>query len=470
MDRNVNVTRELDYTHIDYESMRADLKALIPKLTPEWTATGDTDLGIALMNAFSGIADMLSYYMNEQAKETFLPTARLRQSVIDITRQIGYTLGRPKGTSTTLEIWLPPDRTESIAIEPYTNFYPRGQGLNFVNLYRQVILKDAENPIRVNVVQGKVITETFTASGNDLQRYVLRSNNVGEDGVKVLSGENNTEYFEMKKHSNQADKKDRYFRLETDMFDNTTLEFAEEYGGVPQAGETITITYLENMGSQGRISNSIITETSMILPVGTTINQPYEAVNGADKETLESAKRNAPKELRSLWRAVTPEDYEGLLEGYQGVLKVGIADNHTNPDIPIHEVQCTVVTEDEKPMSAQFKEELEAFVQGVKMITTRPIIQDAEYVDLAITAQIYVFGNYAPNEVIRNVELVLADRYSAQKLEIGEEVYMSNIVSTIESVKGVSRAVLVAPTQDMNIESHQIARLVSPTISVIGVV
>ena len=93
----------ISYSNIDYELIRRELIAKIPQLTDRWTDFNHSDLGVVLLELFCGIGDMLAYYLDVQAAEAFLPTARQRQNVIDLCKLIGYRLDTPVAATTTLE-------------------------------------------------------------------------------------------------------------------------------------------------------------------------------------------------------------------------------------------------------------------------------------------------------------------------------------------------------------------------------
>ena len=78
----------IEYSNKDYESIRQELLGRVPQLTDRWTDFNSSDLGIVLLELFCGVGDMLAYYLDAQAAEAFLPTARQRQSVIDLCKHI----------------------------------------------------------------------------------------------------------------------------------------------------------------------------------------------------------------------------------------------------------------------------------------------------------------------------------------------------------------------------------------------
>lgn len=85
----------ISYSNKDYESLRQELLARVPQLTDRWTDFNESDLGVVLLELFCGVGDMLAYYLDAQAAEAYLPTARQRQNVINLCKLIGYRLDTP---------------------------------------------------------------------------------------------------------------------------------------------------------------------------------------------------------------------------------------------------------------------------------------------------------------------------------------------------------------------------------------
>lgn len=96
----------IEYINKDYESIRQELLAKVPQLTDRWTDFNHSDLGVVLLELFCGVGDMLAYYLDAQAAEAFLPTARQRQNVINLCNLIGYQLDTPVSSTTTIRFSL----------------------------------------------------------------------------------------------------------------------------------------------------------------------------------------------------------------------------------------------------------------------------------------------------------------------------------------------------------------------------
>ena len=82
----------IDYLARDYYSFRQALVDLIPAKLPEWTDRSEADFGIVLIELFAYMGDILSYYQDRIADESFLTTAQERRSVINHLRLVGYEM------------------------------------------------------------------------------------------------------------------------------------------------------------------------------------------------------------------------------------------------------------------------------------------------------------------------------------------------------------------------------------------
>ena len=80
----------VDYTGRDYYSLREDLITRIQDRVPDWTATDPADFGVALVEAFAYMGDLVSYYIDRTANEAFLQTAVQRSSLLNIAQTYGY--------------------------------------------------------------------------------------------------------------------------------------------------------------------------------------------------------------------------------------------------------------------------------------------------------------------------------------------------------------------------------------------
>ena len=94
----------IDYMARDYDSLLRSMRALIPYKLPEWTDyAAEADFGNVLLQLFAHMGDILSYYQDRVANESFLGTAQTRRSIIHHLRLIGYKLSTAAPASASLD-------------------------------------------------------------------------------------------------------------------------------------------------------------------------------------------------------------------------------------------------------------------------------------------------------------------------------------------------------------------------------
>ena len=112
----------------DYESLLQAMRDQIPAKLPEWQDfANEADFGNVLLELFAHIGDILSYYQDRVANESFLGTARTRRSVIEHLRLIGYELGTAAPPAATLSLTVPGSVTATVTVSKGDAFATKSQ-------------------------------------------------------------------------------------------------------------------------------------------------------------------------------------------------------------------------------------------------------------------------------------------------------------------------------------------------------
>jgi hypothetical protein len=83
---------KISYTAKDYASLREEVFLLAQKYLPQWNDRSPADPGVMLVELMAHFTDMMLYYQERIASESFLATASELQSVVNLLRMIGYEL------------------------------------------------------------------------------------------------------------------------------------------------------------------------------------------------------------------------------------------------------------------------------------------------------------------------------------------------------------------------------------------
>jgi predicted phage baseplate assembly protein len=86
-----------------------------------------------------------------------------------------------------------------------------------------------------------------------------------------------------------------------------------QFGAVPAKGSLLRMSgYRSGGGRRGNLAAGTLNVLKSSIPGVASVTNPGAATGGVDGETLEDARRRAPLELRTRYRAVTADDFEAL--------------------------------------------------------------------------------------------------------------------------------------------------------------
>jgi hypothetical protein len=81
----------IDYTGRDYYVLREQLIARVKDRVPDWTGNSSSDFGLALIESFAYMGDLLNYYIDRVANESYILTATQRDTLLNLSKMYGYS-------------------------------------------------------------------------------------------------------------------------------------------------------------------------------------------------------------------------------------------------------------------------------------------------------------------------------------------------------------------------------------------
>lgn len=348
-----------DYTSRDYASIQSDLLARASNYLPEWTARDQSDFGMMMVDLWAYMGDILHYYVDRAAQESFISTATKRESVMAIANLLDYVPQgrRPARTFITLNAQnTSATDTSPIYIPQYTRFlatplqdtaspvvFTLNTPIAFVatssgasaNLVVDGVTYDTHpktTPISVVLTEGERFTETYTATGLSGQQIKLRQTGVVTSSVTVDVSEGpsgaDVRYTYIDRMINATNNNKVYtVNLLADNY--SVVAFGGGINGkIPNVNSTITITYRRSRGSAGNINvgavyglESYTVPNKPALDGLIVVPNTSRAVGGADPESMDSIRINAPAMFRTQDRAVSLQDYKDLVKRVTGIAR-----------------------------------------------------------------------------------------------------------------------------------------------------
>ena len=273
----------IDYMARDAGSFLQSMRALIPEKLPEWTDfESEADFGNVLLELFAHMGDILSYYQDRVANESFLGTAQERRSIIQHLRLIGYTLSTAAPASATLTVSVPASVTDVITIRRGDAFVSTGQrdkpSVRFEYAREQPLTidwgalppdpaTDRKVYVGIPVEEGRLIKEEIlgTSPGTPNQRYtlahdklILRSlgqgQTVNRDIIVLTELGQTRDEWTLRESLAFSREEQKDFAIEIDEDDRATVIFGDGVlGAIPAPGSIIKVTYRVGGGSQGNV-------------------------------------------------------------------------------------------------------------------------------------------------------------------------------------------------------------------------
>ena len=464
----VNGRPVVDYMARDYDSLLAAMYALVPQKLPEWKDfQNEADFGNVMLQLFAYMGDILSYYQDRVANESFLATAQTRRSVIEHLRLIGYRLATAAPAAASLSLTVPARVTDSVTVnkgdafgtksdknKPSVRFeYTRDAALQID--FSTVPVDAATNTktfAGIPVEEGKLFKDEVlgASDGSANQRFTLARPGLilhpGSEGqpaqtdIVVLTQSGATiDTWTLQESLAFSRAGQRDYVVEIDENDQASIVFGDgSFGAIPANGATVRATYRAGGGAAGNVApQTIVTIVNgpQLALLGAKVSNPAPASGGAERESIEHAVQHAPAVFRSLKRAVTAADYEALALNFKGVGKVRARAAGWN--------RITLYVAPEggghvgQKVSDVLKSNLQAYFEDKRMLTHVIEIADVDYVAINVTAEIGVQSYYARADVTASVKAAASRLLDFDSVDFGQTIYLSKFYEVTESVEGV---------------------------------
>jgi hypothetical protein len=432
------------------------MRGLIPEKLEDWTEyQSEADFGNVLLQLFAHMGDILSYYQDRVANESFLATARERRSIIHHLRLIGYRLATAAPASTVLQLSIPAGDAGTVTIQNGDAFATKSQKdkpsvrFEYTAEIPLVIPMAGEAKIAaLPVEEGRLVKDEIIgkSDGSANQRFrlahtglILQSLGLGSQikkDVQLVTDLNGVkEEWVLRDSLAFSQQGQTHFIIEIDEEDRADVVFGDgQFGAIPPSGAYIYVTYRKGGGAHGNVAahtiQTIVDAPALVL-LGATVTNPTPATGGADRETIEHAVQHAPGVFRSGKRAVTAADYKELALYCKGVGKVRAEKGNWNI------VFLYVAPEGGGNISDVLKKNLLAYFEDKRPVSTIVEIRDVDYVKMYITARIGIHGYYAWDAVREKAVQAVAGLLDFQRVDFGQTLFVSKFYEALEAVEGV---------------------------------
>ena len=475
-----NIPVSVDYTSKDYYSIREELIQRIQDRIPDWKANDPADFGVALVEAFSYVSDILSYYIDRNANEAFITTATQRDSVLNIARNYGYT---PAGyrqalveltftnTSAT-EITLPEGTIVSgdVVIDDTVNT------IYFTTIADAIVgeqIGSTPGTTTVTASHGRSVIQVSdeansdgelvgTSNGLPAQSFELGETPVVENSVEIYvqDGALFVKWTEVQ-HLTDYGPNDQVYTSTLDEDDIVTINFGDGVSGaIPTLYAEVRAKYTVGGGNAGNVDADTI-DTLIYVPglseaqvtalqADITLNNADPAFAGADPESTEQVRTAAPLSLRANNRAVTLNDFATLALSVTGIGKanataavwtsvtVYIAPTRTETDVD----NAPGLDELGNPTAEydRLKSDLETFYEGKTLIGTTVTVSPPVYIDVNVTIQYTKLTQYTTTEIETAIKQKMVTEFGYLNMFFEDTINPGDVEFALLQIPGIQVA------------------------------
>jgi len=456
----VNYVPQIDYTSRDYSAIRQDMIDLIPNFAPQWLSRDPADFGITLIELFSYMGDLLNYYIDRSANESFITTASQRDSVLQLAKLLGYNPTQATAASVTLTFQ---NSTASSITVPALTQVATTTISNGSTV--QVIFEtntDVTVPAKSNGINGSatVLATQGTTEANELvgnsdgtptQSFQLSQTSVINDSVGVLVG---IVTYQRVEYLIDYNSYDPVFTIYTDAEGISYITFGDGVSGrIPPISSQVYATYRIGGGVVGNVASNtiknIIKFPTGSIPAGLSVNNQDISVTGdgaasggAEVESTDSIRINAPKSIRSLNRAVSLSDYASLAVQVSGVSKA-IATSSVFNSVVLYMVpygDLGVQNDNVTPSTVfnAYATEIKNFLSEKIPTTTTVSVQPPSYVSVNLIVNVTVLPTYKQSLVTTAVNAIIAELLYIDNVTFNDRISLQDLMTAIGSVDGVA--------------------------------
>ena len=414
-----------NFTNLDFNQVKTTLREYLKENSSFTDYDFEGSNLSSILNVLAYNTYITSYNANMVANEVFIDSATLRENVVSLARNIGYTPKSRKAARATITFFV---STSSLSPTPATITLNKGivasSSSSFGSQsYVFSILEDITVPVvndtalftNIPIYEGNLVTSNFTYNArNPEQKFIL--DNIGID----------TDLMTVTVQPNQQSSRKVKYSLQDSLFDidgESKVYFIQEvdderyqvifgdgvFGNKLEDNNFITVNYIVSNGDaangvnnfkfSGRLTYNRNAQDYVVTSGISALSTGINASGGESIEGVESIKKFAPRIYASQNRALTANDYETLIPAriYPETESISVFGGEELVPPQYGKVFISI-----KPRLGDFlpnliKENIKLKLKKYAVAGIVPEILDLKYLYLEVDSKVYYNSNLAPS-------------------------------------------------------------------------
>jgi hypothetical protein len=467
--------RRLDFSGLDFTTARRAIIEYIKTYFPDDFNDFIASNGIMMiMEIIASTTGKLSLRSDVLANEGTLPTAKTEEAVVNHLALINQRIKRQTPAITDIEVTIDQPAFSDIEIAAGTAFSVSGSDGAQVTyeIYRapadwtsKVVIPAGKRGVIAYGLEGRFASAvTVTSAGGGNQQYTIQDNNILESPLMTMIqvGSSMEEWFVV---TEPIEKYGPTEKVVEAIFiqDRVIFRFGDNLTGqAPLSGSLITFHYRVGGGIRGRIGVGQIDSSRQVTPLppaNAPVNVRFRNISpssgGTDRESLEKAKKRAPRDFALQRSIVTADDYAQAATGFAhpvfGAIAKAVASIRTGLNANRVEIYALVAGPDGLPMApnAGLKEGLITYFDDLNVLTDHTVVLDGALRPVNVEMTVVINRNADASVVKERVEAAVVSYFELDRWEMGHPFYISNFIEAVEAIDGIAYVDLFKPTNNI---------------------
>jgi hypothetical protein len=224
-------------------------------------------------------------------------------------------------------------------------------------------------------------------------------------------------------------------------------------GVTPTANTTIFVKYRVGGGNQTNVGPNVLTSVGQVnmsvlgsdvrvnnkVRNSLRVNNLFPALGGKDTPSVEEIRNLVRYNFASQNRAVTIKDYQtriGMMDGNFGVpFRSGIFEEQNK--IKVYILGLDANSKLTNSLTSTLKENVSNYLANYRMLNDYVEVTNGRIINIGFEIDLFVDKKIPQSQIMSNVISVTQSYFDINKFDMGENIYISNLVEKINNVGGV---------------------------------
>ena len=388
--------KRLDVTDLDFDDIKSNLKTFMRNQS-DFTDYDFEGSGMsALLDVLSYNTHYLAMNMNMVANESFLDTASVRSSVVSHAKTLGYIPNSARAPIAYVNVTLNNFGTLSSATIPVgTVFTTVIDDINYqfvtVAEYTSQVVNGVLTFSNIPIYEGTYITNRYTVDTKNVDQKFYVNDANGDTTTLIVdvfdnaSATSSTTFTQALDNTQVKSDSDVYY-LQESVDGKFEIYFGDGITGKALSdGNIVRMRYVVTNKTKANGASNFTTSATISTITDITTATVSAASGGAEKESIQSIKFNAPLDYAAQGRAVTVNDFKAIVpKVYANAKSVQVYGGEDN-DIPVYgKVYISIVPTTGSITAAAKNQIVKDLKETYSVASVTPAIIDPEYTKLRL--------------------------------------------------------------------------------------